>query len=179
MISHMKKIDFTELNANVAKLVGQQWMLISAGSEGVCGKDFNMMTASWGGLGFVWNKPVAFVFIRPNRHTHRFVEANELLTLSFMPEAYRQDLVFCGRHSGCDVDKVAETKLRPFATEGGGVAMQDADVVLECRKLFRAPLKQEDFLDWSAFTPRFYAEDNPLHDLYVCEITGAWIREEA
>ena len=24
------------------------------------------MTASWGGLGFLWNRPVAFVFVRPN-----------------------------------------------------------------------------------------------------------------
>lgn len=54
-------------------------MLVTAGSP----EHFNMMTASWGGLGFMWKKPVAFVVIRPQRHTFRFIEAGDELTLSF------------------------------------------------------------------------------------------------
>ncbi len=172
----MQKIDINDLNASAARLIGQQWMLITAGKEGQCGQDFNMMTASWGGLGFVWNKPVAYVLIRPNRHTHHFVEKAGTLTLSFMPEKYRQDLVYCGRHSGQDVDKCSETPLRPFTTEGGSIAMQDADLVLECRTMYRSRMQQADFADWEEVSPRFYAEDNPLHDLYICEITAAWQR---
>ncbi len=169
----MQEIDINELKTSAARLIGQQWMLITAGKEGRCGTDYNMMTASWGGLGYVWNKPVAYVFIRPNRHTHPFVETSGRMTLSFMPEKYRDDLVYCGRHSGQDVDKTAETALRPFTTEGGQVAMQDADLVLECRVMHRARLQEGDFADWSEVSPRFYAEDNPLHDLYICEITAA------
>lgn len=169
----MKKIDFSHLQKNAAQMIGQQWMLITAGTP----DSFNCMTASWGGVGFLWNRPVAFVFVRPNRHTHRLIEEQAGMTLSFMPEAYREDLLFCGRHSGRDVDKMAETKLKPAAAENGGVFMQDADVVLECRKMFRTTLKQADFLRWQEVSPRFYAEDNPLHDLYICEITATWVRE--
>ena len=31
------------------------------------------MTASWGGMGILWNKPVVFVFIRPQRFTNSLV----------------------------------------------------------------------------------------------------------
>lgn len=168
----MKKIDFTEWKGNPADLIGRQWMLITAGTP----ERFNTMTASWGGLGFLWNRPVAFVFVRPNRYTNGFIGQQSSFTLSFMPEKYRKDLVFCGRHSGKDVDKMAETSLSPMTTETGLVAMQDADLVLELRKMACAPMRQSDFLDWSEVSPAYYEEGNPLHLVYVCEITGAWVR---
>ena len=170
----MQKIDINSLHCSPAGLIGQQWMLISAGKPGVCGKDFNTMTASWGGLGFLWNKPVAYVFIRPNRHTHGFTEQEDMLTLSFMPESCREKLVFCGRNSGRDVDKMAATGLSACATEGGSVAIDGAELVLECRKLFRTTLQQADFVDWSSVSPRFYNDTDPLHDKYICEITAAY-----
>ena len=48
-------------------------MLVTAGTK----DNFNMMTASWGGIGWLWNKPVAFIFIRPERYTYPLVEQNE------------------------------------------------------------------------------------------------------
>lgn len=168
----MKTVPFEELNANAAQLIGHQWMLITAGTP----EQFNCMTASWGGLGFLWGRPVAFIFVRPNRHTRRFIDEQSTLTLSFMPEKYRKDLVFCGRNSGRDVDKMAATSLQPMTTAHGSVAMQDADLVLECRKMFCTELQQADFLDWSEVSPQFYAEDNPLHRLYIAEIISTQVR---
>ena len=168
----MKTIDFETLQANAARLIGKQWMLITAGTPG----DFNCMTASWGGLGYLWNRPVAFVFVRPNRPTRGYIDANPSFTLSFMPESYRKDLLFCGRNSGKDVDKMANTALTPITTESGLVAYEDADLVLECRKMFCTSMQEADFLDWSEVSPQWYAEDNPLHLLYICEITATLTR---
>lgn len=165
----MTPIDLNELKISPAALIGKQWMLITAGTP----ENFNCMTASWGGLGFLWNRPVAFVFVRPNRHTCRFIEEQAAFTLSFMPEQYRQDLIFCGRNSGRDVDKMAHTALRPLTTPGGLPSFQDAELVLECRKMFRTTLQEADFLNWSEVSPAWYAEDNPLHYLYICEISSA------
>ncbi len=170
----MQKIDFTTITTNAAKLIGQQWLLITSGKPGECGKDYNTMTASWGGLGFLWGKPVAFIFVRPNRHTHSFIEAEQGLTLSFMPENSRDKLVYCGRNSGRDVDKTAETGLRPHVLESGLITFEDAELVLECRKLYRTRLQQTDFCDWAEVSPRWYNETDPLHDMYICEITAAW-----
>ena len=45
----MKKIEPKEIQDNAVQLIGDDWMLVTAGSP----EHFNMMTASWGGLGFM------------------------------------------------------------------------------------------------------------------------------
>ncbi|MBE6436267.1 MAG: flavin reductase family protein [Akkermansiaceae bacterium] len=168
----MQKKEFTELQLNPAELIGKQWMLITAGTQ----ESFNTMTASWGGLGYLWNRPVAFVFVRPNRHTASFIDAQAAFTLSFMPEKYRNDLLFCGRNSGRDVDKMAATSLEPFTTPNGLVAMADADLVLECRKMAVATMQEADFVNFAEVSPQWYDPTNPLHKVYICEITTTYVR---
>ena len=60
--------DLNKLNLNPFEMIGGSWMLITAGTE----DSFNSMTASWGGMGFLWNKNVVFTFIRPERYTYEF-----------------------------------------------------------------------------------------------------------
>ena len=38
-------------------MIGKEWMLITAEKDG----KVNTMTASWGGMGILWNKKVAFI----------------------------------------------------------------------------------------------------------------------
>lgn len=168
----MHTISLDELAVSPTKLIGKQWMLVTAGTP----QHFNCMTASWGGIGVLWGKPVAYIVIRPNRHTVGFINEQPSLTLSFMPESHRDDVLFCGRNSGRDVDKMAATGLKPVTTENGLVTYEDAELVLECRKMFKTRLQEADFLDWSEVSPKWYSEDNPLHDLYICEITTAWAK---
>ncbi len=177
----MKTIPFDKLKGNATQLIGQQWMLVTAGQlgakpDGTAG--FNTMTASWGGFGFMWNKPVVFVVVRPNRHTDLFIQESPLFTLSFMPSAYRGDLGVCGKLSGRDGDKLAKTSLRPYSTELGSVAFEDADIVLECRPIMEQAYDQSSFRDWSEVSPAWYTDDNPLHKLYIAEVVGCHIREE-
>jgi len=42
-----------EISDNVFKLIGREWMLLTSGTK----ESYNMMTASWGGLGILWMKP--------------------------------------------------------------------------------------------------------------------------
>ena len=65
----MKKLEVKDLKENFFEAIGKEWMLVTAGTK----EKFNTMTASWGGIGWLWNKPVAFVFIRPERYTYEFV----------------------------------------------------------------------------------------------------------
>lgn len=170
--NNMKTISFTDLQQNPAELIGKQWMLITAGTPDA----FNCMTASWGGLGFLWNRPVAFVFVRPNRHTAKFIDEQAAFTLSFMPEKYREDLIFCGRNSGRDVDKMAATALQAHITPNGLVAMEDADMVLECRKMAVATMQEADFINYAEVSPQWYDPTNPLHKVYICEIAATYVR---
>ena len=77
-------------------------MLITAGNL----TKYNTMTASWGGFGILWNKPVCYVFVRPSRYTFEFMESNAGFTLSFFPKEYRKALNILGSKSGRDLDKV-------------------------------------------------------------------------
>ena len=72
------------LTGEVFERISKQWMLITAGPE----KNCNTMTASWGGLGILWGKPVSTIYIRPQRYTREFVEREDYYTLSFLPEQY-------------------------------------------------------------------------------------------
>ena len=92
----MRKIEAKNIDKNVIKLIGQDWMLVTAGDQ----EKFNMMTASWGSMGYLWNKPVVMVFVRPQRYTFEFTEKKDEFTLSFFDEKYRHALNVCGSVSG-------------------------------------------------------------------------------
>ena len=169
----MKKIDITTLQENAFRLIGKEWMLVTAGTA----EHWNTMTASWGGIGILWGRPVAFIFIRPERYTHEFIEQNERLTLSFLGNGHRDILNFCGSHSGRDTDKTVTTGLRPVVTELGGITFEQSRLTLECRKLYKDSLHAENFLDASCLN-RWY-NDQPgggLHDVYVAEIENAYMQ---
>lgn len=164
----MKKIKPEELADNPIKLIGKDWMLVTAGTPG----EFNTMTASWGGVGFLWNKPVAFVFVRHERYTFAFTEREEVMTLSFFDEKYRKALSLLGTKSGRDTDKVAESGLTPVPADNGGVTFAQARVVLECKKLYVSDLDEAKFLDKSLLDRFYDAAHGGLHRVYVAEITG-------
>ena len=70
---------------NAVRLIGSDWMLITAKDE--ANHRANAMTASWGCMGVLWNKPVCVCFIRPQRHTFALAEANDRLSLAFSAAA--------------------------------------------------------------------------------------------
>lgn len=168
----MKRTEIEKIaKENVFEQIGKKWMLVTAGTK----EKNNTMTASWGGLGWLWNKPVAFVFIRPERYTHEFIEQSDRLTLSFYPENYRKALQLCGSKSGRDTDKVAETGLTPCVLETGAVTFAEASITLDCRKLFKASMSADNFIDKEVLS-RWY-NDRPggsLHDVYVVEIVEVY-----
>lgn len=155
------KISHEELE-NVCRLFDKEWTLITAGDT----QSVNTMTASWGGVGILWNKPVAFCFVRPQRHTFSLLEQKERLSLSFLPEQYRAALRLCGSKSGRDTDKFKAAGLTPcFYRETPYVG--EARLVLLCKKLYADDLKKAAFLAPELL--KHYTE-NDFHRMYICEI---------
>lgn len=170
----MKQIPILELD-DVFRLVGKDWMLLTAeGRDGEGDPKANPMTASWGGMGFLWNKPVVFLFIRPQRYTYRLVEEAPRLSVSFFTEEYREALRICGRLSGRDTDKFAAAGLTCTYTDGVPHP-KEARLVLLCRKLYADDLKAAAFLD-PALLSNY--KDNDFHRMYVCEIESAYRADE-
>lgn len=181
----MKQINVKELKDNFFETIGKEWMLVTAGTA----EHFNMMTASWGGIGWLWNRPVAFVFIRPERYTFEFAEQNDLLTLSFlgMDKEARKIYQICGTKSGRDINKVAECGLIVEPTEQGAIAYRQSRLTLVGRKLYADDLKENCFIDkqlidrWYTVSEAAKQRDsgitNGLHKMYVVEITAAYVNE--
>ena len=160
----MKKIDPKDVSQNVFSLIGDQWMLITAGTAEKC----NTMTASWGGLGVLWGGPAATCYIRPQRYTKEFVDREEYFTLSFFDESYRPQLALCGSKSGRDVDKVKECGFTVKTAECGAPYFEEAELVIVCRKLYWQDLEPGHFTD-PAVLEQCYPEKD-YHRMYIGEI---------
>ncbi|MCK5115470.1 MAG: flavin reductase [Candidatus Aegiribacteria sp.] len=139
-----KEIKPDDISESVFKLIAEDWFLLTACASAA---GYNTMTASWGGMGQLWNKRVAFVFVRPGRHTWKFMENNGLFTMSFFPEDCRDALKYCGSHSGRETDKAVATGLTPFEPSAGTVAFEEAKLILVCRKLYYQDIQPKRFLD--------------------------------
>ncbi len=158
-----KEIKPEELSGNVFNMIANDWMLITAESEGKA----NTMTASWGGLGFIWRKPVAYIFIRPQRYTFEFVEKAEKLTLSFFGGEMRDALKICGTKSGRDCDKIAEAGLTPFPVNEGCTSFEEATVIMECTKMYAQDLSADCVIDKKVLD-EYKAGD--YHRMYVVSL---------
>ena len=139
---NFKEISPYEINNNAFSLISKDWMLITAGDK----DNHNTMTASWGSIGFLWNKPIATIYVRPQRYTYEFLEQNDTFTLSFFDEDYRDALKLCGAKSGRDIDKDKETGLTPVETDGA-TYYEQAKLVLVCKKLYFQDITPDNFLD--------------------------------
>lgn len=152
-----------DMDFNPFKAIGSDWMLITAGS----GDKVNTMTASWGGAGVLWNKNVVTCYIRPQRYTREFVDAQEYFSLSFLPEKYRRQLAYLGTVSGRDEDKIAKAGLT-VCGDFEAPCFNEADTVLICKKLYVGEIKPEGILypeiDAANYTDKDY------HLIYIGEI---------
>lgn len=165
-MNRFSKMNVANLQFDPIQMIGQAWMLITAGDENQC----NTMTASWGGTGYLWNKPVAFIFIRPQRFTYKFTEENPIFTCSFFDEEHRDALEYCGAHSGRDVDKFKATGLTLMQTPEGAFTFEQADTFLVCRKLYFQDLDPAGVIDASVL--KHYPKRD-FHRMYVGEIISA------
>lgn len=93
--------------------LSNNWALVTSGAS----DNYNMMTVNWGGIGFLWNKPVLFIFIRPERYTFEFIEKYDYFSLSFLKDDFSNVHEVCGMQSGRYINKIKETNLNPIITK--------------------------------------------------------------
>lgn len=157
-----------ELDFNPFEKIGKDWALVSAGSR----QKANTMTVSWGGVGVLWGKNVAFIFIRDSRYTKEFIDSNDFFSISFLGKEYKKALDYCGSHSGRTEDKTANAGLTwnykhsiPYIDEG--------NLILLCQKLSATKLTEDSFL--SPDIKKWYT-DGDMHTMYIAEIIEVMAR---
>ena len=166
----MKEIERSQLTLDPFALIGGDWFLLTAGTEA---RGYNTMTCSWGHFGPLWANDTAVVYVRPQRYTKEFVDREELYTLSFF-DGHKKELGYLGSRSGRDEDKVAAVGLTPVF-ENGYTYFAEAKLVIVCKKLYQAPLKEEYFLDKETVEKNY--PDRDFHDLYVGKIEKILVAE--
>ncbi len=162
-----QKIEPQDIDQNPFTLIDDDWFLLTAGDF----DSFNTMTASWGGMGILWNKPVVFCFVRPHRYTYKFMESNEFFTMSFFNKNFREALNLCGKVSGRQTDKMKATGLKPIASPQGTIFFEQAKLMLECRKLYFSDIIPENFI-LDKINANYPKKD--YHRMYIGEIISCF-----
>lgn len=166
-----KKIQKPEdCDFNVFDEIGKKWLLITVKDKN--NGRYNVMTASWGCAGVLWNKPVCVLFVRPQRHTYKLINECETLSLNVLESEFRNAHKICGSLSGSDTDKVERCGLDTVLLDGEcGFAQSES--VMTLRKLYVDELKESGFVDQSLLSN--YNGD--YHGVFVCEITGMYKKD--
>ena len=158
-----KEIKPNELNESTFKLIGNDWMLITAAKDG----KVNTMTASWGGFGIMWGKNVVSIVVRPQRYTKEFIDASSTFSLTFFDEKYRKDLSYLGTVSGRDEDKLSKTNLNVTYFEDTP-GFEEAKLTVICKKLYAQEVDTNCFIDKSLDNKCY--PDKDYHTVYIAEV---------
>jgi flavin reductase (DIM6/NTAB) family NADH-FMN oxidoreductase RutF len=164
------QIDPCEFAARPFGLFDKDWTLITVPK----GDSANPMTASWGGLGFLWAKPVVYSFVRPQRFTHGLIDAAPAYSLAVLDGAYREQLKFCGTESGRDHDKIEECGFT-LGWDGGAPYILQAHTVFICRKVAKYNLNPAGFIDTTVGKAIYPTQD--YHDLYISAVEKVLVRK--
>ena len=171
----MKIINPKDFDANIFRLLDDSWCLIASYDKNHAPLPYNAMTASWGGMGVLWNKNVFFCVVRPQRYTKEFIDNSRYISLSFFGEEMKKALTYCGRNSGRDGDKLKESGFTPVITDDGKVEFKEAKITVFGKKLFASDMKEADFIDKSLVEKNY--PNNDFHTVYVCEIESIKVND--
>lgn len=177
-----KEINLTELPVNPFVTVEGENMLISAGNR----RGFNAMSASWGTLGRVWNKPAVTVYPRPHNNTSLLMNKNGLFALSFFSREYARALAqgssqelppkCCCSPLSFALGLLMRNKeqetgaLSPYFT-ADTVSFRQASLILICKTLYSAPMSAAGFA--GGVCPEAGYSEGPLPSIYIGEILKA------
>jgi hypothetical protein len=180
---NFKNINPRELQGNVFELIGDKWMLITASKRGSGNGECNTMTASWGGMGIMWGKPIANCVVRPVRYTYEFMEAADYFTLTFFSEKYRDALNVFGKESGRDINKSEVSKEYGLAPETMRLDDDSSksvhfftpfDIMLVCEKIYYQDIDPAHFINKDL--DRNYPNKD-YHRMYFGEIIRAFVKQ--
>jgi len=172
-----KKIEATELTDNVFKLVGQDYTVITAGSDSL----HNSMTASYGGWGQLFELPVTWCFLNASRYTLEVIKKEQTYTMSYFPERYKEQVLFFGSKSGRNSEKMKENILTYVETPAGNITYKEARLIIECKLLSITETDPKDFYSekGKTFVEKGMKDGNgkEFHKLVFGEITNVWVKK--
>lgn len=168
----MKEVSLKDLKLDPMHMIGKDWMLINTKVN----DEVNTMTASWGGMGHLWNKDVVFLFVRPQRYTKKLIDdENVKVSVSFFDGNCKKEMAYLGSNSTYDVeDKITKSGLH-LTEEDGVVSFEEATLTLEVEKLYVQTIEESCFVNKKVDEDCYPKHD--YHDVYICEIKRVFVKE--
>ena len=172
-----QQISPEEIPGNAFAMAGKELYLISAGK----GPRFNSMVGSGGGWGVLFQKPSSWCIVRSDRYTLDIIQQERTYTLAYFGPEHREAMMFLGSKSGRDSEKMKETTLTAIQTPQGGMAFEEARLILQCTLTQMSAIGPEDFYseETKALIKEANREENTHRNYVFGEITGAWIQKKS
>ena len=159
------KEDFTEN--------GFQWFcdaqLLCAGNK----EKSNAMTIGWGGIGTLWGRSALTVYVAEGRYTKVFMDNSEYFTVMSFDVKDSKVLTYMGTKSGRDGDKAKALGLHTAYTANGTPYYTEATMVIECKKMYAAPIESQNFKS-DIPKDKYRVAPADIHTMYIGEVINAW-----
>jgi len=110
----------------------------------------------------------------PKRYTLPILEAAGGYSLCFMGQKYATEVMYCGRNSGKDGDKIAHCGFT-VAHKDGIPYFEEAELVVLCKKSFGTWMTEDNFLDKEVLSACYPEKD--FHKLFIGEILEVLTKE--
>ena len=154
---------FDVIEINPFKKFGEEWGALTSEA----GERINSMTISWGGVGELWGKHVATVYVRKSRFTKELLDAGEYFSITFFEPHYKNWLKYLGAVSGRQENKIEGARLT-INRHKGVPFIDDGNFVIICKKLACSLIEPDGFAD-PEIKEKFYPEAD-YHYMYIGEI---------
>lgn len=166
----LQKIKAEDLRPDIFSVFGMQNGLLMAGNA----KDARVMTIGWANPGRTWNLPTCIVYVRPERYTYEYMEKYDYFTVSVLPIREHDKVIYCGIHSGRDVDKIKACHFSLQYGVGEAPFIASAEWALVCKKLYAQDLKADCVLDSKVL--KSYSREG-WHRMYIGEVLEVYRQE--
>lgn len=168
----MKEIHYLDAIRTTTEHLAHGGVFLNIGGEKP-----NTMTIGWASVGWLWNKPVFMVLVRPQRHSYDMLLCAGEFTVS-VPTAnpLRKELAFAGTASGRDCDKFSGHGLTALPAQVvNAPIVGECGLHFECRTLLTQDMTPDrmaaEILDGS-----YSARD--FHTLFFGEILRCYTTDE-
>jgi len=134
-VSHTDYLQYT------LEMLQEDGLLLA--SKGKDGKN-NVMTIGWGTIGTIWSLPMFLVMVRPSRLTYDLLQQTKQFTVNVPAKGMSEEVLFCGKNSGRDVDKFAKCGLTVIAGKKVSTPMIEECILhYECELIYTNDFEAE------------------------------------
>lgn len=163
----MKDLDYMVIAEEVIRRARRgAFLTVKAGDE------LNTMTIGWVSFGFIWQRPIMTVMVRPTRYTFGIMEKAVDFTVTLPLDDMKNELEYCGSRSGREVNKFEECNLK--IEKGQKVISPIIDTHgyhYECKIVCRSAMNPA-FLDKEIDASLYPQKD--YHTIYFGEIVACY-----